>query len=38
MSRTLFDIIKFWNVGATVFTLGVVPHLGVFRVSQYVSN
>jgi len=26
--RALFDIIKFWTVSATVFTLGVVLPLG----------
>ena len=36
--RTLFVIIIFWNMGTTVFTLGVVLPLGVFRVAQCISN
>jgi len=36
--RTVFVIIKFWTMGATVFTLGVTLPLGDFRVAQYISN
>jgi len=35
---TVFVIIKFWTVDATVFTLGVVLALGAFRVAQCISK
>ena len=37
-SRKVFVIVKFWTVGATVFTFGVVLPLRVFRVAQCISN
>ena len=36
--RTVFVITKFWTMGVTVFTFGVVLLLGVFRVAQCISN
>ena len=36
--RTVFIIIKFWTVGATVLTLGVLLPLGIFRVAQFIAN
>jgi len=36
--RTVFVIVKFWTMGATVFTFGVVLPLGIFRVAQCISN
>ena len=36
--RTVFVISKFWTMGATVFTFGVVLPLGVFRVAHCISK
>jgi len=36
--RTVFIIVKFWTMGATVFTFGVVLPLGVFRVARCISD
>ena len=36
--RTVSVIIKFWTMGATAFTLGVLLLLGIFRVAQCISN
>jgi len=37
-SRTVSVIVKFWTMGATVFTFGVVMPLGVFRVDRCISK
>jgi len=36
--RTVIVIVKFWIMGANVFTFGVVLPLGEFRVARWVSN